>query len=240
MAILDFKNKLRQPFEYGVQNCVLYFTDSVIAWNGVTKIEQKVNSDDTSYYLDGQKLIDRPTIIEYNAIVESFTLPSNIDSKKILAISYITRTNNNIILHIVYYPKFILEEWSSTTYSDEVNTSKFVFSVTSTPTRFDNSITTSHVQIVLSNNTDLYKLVTNTLYGTVTSEPTLLYPKDIASLVDVVTYSHSLIIIDYGDGSWTAIGDDTILSKISFSDGFEIDHPMAKIIAADTYTLESG
>lgn len=240
MAILDFKNKLRQPFEYGVQNCVLYFTDSVIAWNGVTKIEQKVNSDDTSYYLDGQKLIDRPTIIEYNAIVESFTLPSNIDSKKILAISYATRTNNNIILHIVYYPKFILEEWSSTTYSDEVNTSKFVFSVTSTPTRFDNSITTSHVQIALTENTDLYNLVTNTLYGTADSDPELLYPKDIASLIDVINYSYSLIVIDYGDGSWTAIGNDEVLSTFSIDQSFEIEHPMAKIVSSDTYTIESG
>ena len=79
----------------------------------------------------------------------------------------------------------------------------------------------------------------NSLYGSLSEQPKLLYPKDIVAIaLELASSTPILIIISDGDGLWTAIGPDKIITMTSDT-SFEIDSSSAVFINSDSYTLSS-
>ena len=70
------------------------------------------------------------------------------------------------------------------------------------------------------------------LYGTPTTNPSLPSISDIA---EIFGYLGALIIVDHGDGSWSAIDEsDTYITMIDDTT-FQIDDADATYLDADTY-----
>jgi len=79
------------------------------------------------------------------------------------------------------------------------------------------------------------EILEDILYGTEGNAPRLPLPEEI---VDIFETNAILQIIDNGDGTWTAIGPDSVV-YLTDPDTFEISWPSAVYIDADSYTVST-
>jgi hypothetical protein len=73
------------------------------------------------------------------------------------------------------------------------------------------------------------------LYGTDETDPRLPEPQEV---LDIFEANAILQIIDHGDGSFTAIGPDSVVQMLDAT-SFEISWPSVVILDADTYEVSS-
>jgi hypothetical protein len=80
------------------------------------------------------------------------------------------------------------------------------------------------------------QIIEDKLYGTVTSGASLPTFQDIS---EYFGYLGALIIIDHGDGTWTAVDESNGYITMLDSTTFFIDHADVVYLDADTYTISS-
>lgn len=263
MATLVWDEVGERIYQTGVDRGVLYLHDGTVApWNGLIDVEESSNSELKSFYLDGVKFLENLSPGDFIGKLKAFTYPDEFDLVNGIAIvspglsyyeqpsksfnlSYRTRVGNDVEgiehgykIHILYNVIANPEGYSYETLSDSGSAIEFSWSLTGTPPKNIGGIRPT-VHVAIDSRTtppDILRIVEATLYGTSTASPSL---PPITEIGEYFGYLGALLIIDHGDGSWSAIDEsDTYISMIDDTT-FEIVGADATFLDADTYTVSS-
>jgi hypothetical protein len=141
-------------------------------------------------------------------------------------------------IHILYNIIAKPESYAHPTLGDSgAEAVEFSWSLTGTPPRILKFRPTVHISIDSTKTPpDVLKLIEDIIWGTATTDPML---PPITEIADIFGYLGALIIIDHGDGSWSAIDEsETYITMISDTE-FRIDDANATYLDEFTYTVSS-
>jgi hypothetical protein len=261
MVALTWDNISDRIYQTGVDRGVLYPQDSpAVPWNGLVGMEESSDSELKAYYLDGVKFLENLSPGEFQGKLIALTYPDEFDKitglaivspglivteqePKSFSLSYRTLVGNPIEgtgygykIHILYN---LLAESDTRTYQTLSNVDQpmeFVWSLTGTPPKINKFRPTVHV-VIDSRTTpiDVMELIENRLYGSETMPPSL---PTIMEVGEYFGYLGALLIIDNGDGTWTALDEsDTYITMIDDTT-FQIENTDA-VIVDDSYDISS-
>ncbi len=140
-------------------------------------------------------------------------------------------------IHILYNIVAKAEDASYSTLQDSGSLVEFGWSLSGTPPKIGKYRPTVHISIDSRKTPpDILQLVENALYGTNTTGPSLPTIQEIA---EYFGYLGALIIVDHGDGSWSAIDEaDTYITMVNTTT-FQIDDVTAVYADTNTYDVSS-
>lgn len=262
MAVLTWDKAGERLFQTGVDRGVLFLQDgTAVPWNGLTGVEEDPNSELKSFYLDGVKYLDKLTPGDFIGTLKAFTYPDEFDfvngvaeispgfsvhdqPSKSFSLSYRTRIGNDLEgldlgykIHILYNVFANPSSFAYESVKDSTEPIEFSWSLSGTPVKFDRIRPTVHVSID-SRKTDpeVLAIIENKLYGTNTSGASLPIISEIA---EYFGYLGALLIIDHGDGTWTAIDESNGYITMLDETTFFMDNVDATYLDADTYEVSS-
>jgi hypothetical protein len=249
-------------YETGVDRGVLYLHDgTAVAWNGITNVEESSDSELKSFYLDGVKYLQYLVSGDFVGKLSAFTYPDEFNSvigvgslnpgffyydqpAKSFNLSYRTKVGNDLDglefgykIHILYNLLANSDSHSFKTEESNVEPIEFSWALTGTPPRISGFRPTVHIEIdSRTTPPDVLQILEDTLYGTSTSNGSL---PSIQEIAEYFGYLGALIIVDHGDGSWSAIDEsDTYIAMLD-STTFKIDNADVTIIDPVTYQISS-
>jgi len=250
-------------YQSGVDRGVLYLHDgTVVAWNGLTNVEESADSELKSYHLDGVKYLENLIPGDFSGKLKAFTYPEEFDSingidtsylglalynqsPESFNLSYRTRIGDDLSgpehgykIHILYNVTATPDSYSFNTFKDSgVEPIEFGWTLTGIPEKLKGFRPTVHVSIDSTRiSPDLLKLLEDTLYGTATSDPRLLTLEELA---EYFGYLGALIIVNYGNGIWAAVDESNTYITMLDATTFQIDNADATFLDADTYEISS-
>ncbi len=250
-------------YETGLDRGVLYFTDGGgVAWNGLSSVEEQSTKKIESVYYDGVKFNDIVINGEYSATLRAYTYPEEflqfegIEEEQLgvyftdqpgglFHISYRTKVGNDVNgidqgykLHLLWNLTAIPSTKTYESLSMNVAPEEFEWSLTSVPEEIDNHRPTSHM-ILDSTRVDplLLEDIESFLYGDEDTSPVL---PSLKGLTSFIRKWDRVIILDNGDGTWTATS--PIESAIVMLDTttFQINDAEVIYLDADTYEITSS
>lgn len=250
-------------YQVGCDRGVLYLHDgTVVPWNGLTGVEESSNPELKSFYLEGVKYLENLTPGDFLGKLKAFTYPDEFDvvngiinpapglsyyeqPPKSFNLSYRTRIANDLKgidygykIHILY--NILANPDSSafdTLHDSGAQPIEFSWSLTGTPPKIDKFRPTVHISMDSRKTPPaVWKILEDKLYGTDTTPPSLPPIQDIAKIFG---YLGALIILDNGDGTWTAIDEGDGYITMIDPTNFQIDNADATYLDADTYEISS-
>jgi hypothetical protein len=263
MAVLTWDQTSKRFYQTGVDRGVLFLQDGrVVAWNGLTGIEDDSSSELKTFYLDGVKYLETLIPGDFTGKLKAFTYPDEFDSvcgiapvapglayynqpAKSFNLSYRTKIGNDVEgmefgykIHLLYN---VLANPDSVTFETLKDSGaqpiEFAWTLTGTPPKIQNFRPTVHISIDSTEiPADLLEILENMLYGTDVSSPRLPSIQEIAALFG---YLGALIIVDNHDGTWTAIDESNTYITMLNQTTFQIDDADAEYLDATTYQISS-
>lgn len=241
---------------FGVDQVTLFDPNgSPTPWDGVISITDNPSSTPiATQYVDGRAVSSNKITGETVLSIKAYTYPDVLDSHEIdnlfsgglrrrsMALSYRTGlygSNGDLIghrLHIVYNATLKDDSVNYVGSSKDATPMSFGWTVTAKPVPVANLKATAHFFMDFSLaysgvESDLY----DALYGTEDSDGFLLSPDDLISFFEERA---ALIVLDHGDGTWSAIGSDDIVRMLD-SETFQIDWSSANYISSDAYVVST-
>jgi hypothetical protein len=263
MASLVWDQVGERVYQAGIDRGVLYLHDApAVVWNGLIDVEESTGIEVKSFYLDGVKYLENLTPGEFSGKLKAFTYPKEFDSvngiadvspglsyyeqpSKSFDLSYRTKIGNDLLgedygykIHILYNVFANPDTHTFNTLNDSVEATEFSWNLSGTPPKIPRYRPTIHLTIdSRTTPPDLLKTVEDILYGTDTSSPYLPSIEEITVILGGII--GALIIIDHGDGTWSAI--DESGGYITMLDGttFMIENADATYLDANTYEISS-
>ena len=249
-------------FQSGVDRGVLYLAEEAVVWNGLTGVEDDPASELKEYHLDGVKYLQTLIPADFSGKLTALTYPDEFDSvngiisiapglsyhnqsPKSFSLSYRTRIGNDLEgadhgykIHMLYNVMANSDPLNFVTSSDDgFEPIEFSWNLTGTPVKTGVSRPTVHVSIdSLTTDPGILEFIERMLYGTDVSDARL---PTISELADLFGYFGALIIIDHGDGTWSAIDEAETYITMLDETTFEIDEVDAVYLDADTYNISS-
>ena len=248
-------------FETGIDRGVLFIDDDPgVSWSGLTDVNEEPDGGESKpYYQDGFKYLNASSNEEYKATLSAFTYPEEFEAceglvasrqglylghqkRKPFSLSYRTMVGNDVDqhgaykIHIVYN---ILAAPSSKAYkgiSENIDPMVMSWDLTTIPNYISGYKPTAHL-IIDSRHTDpsVLALVENFLYG---DDENLSALPDYESLLEMFDTVQDLVVIDHGDGTWSATASFGII-QMTDPITFVITSPSAVFTDDTTYTLSS-
>lgn len=232
MTRLIFDREKDRKVTYGVEKGVLYPKNSPgVVWNGLISVEESESAPDVAVgYFDGQAYYREQGSGGFTAKVTSYSYP--FDSDSMTGFSYVTQDQ----LHLVYNPMFSIADALYSPIGDSVDPSVFSWSLVTTPVKIPGMKASSHFIVDISGvPSETLESLQHLLYGTDSTQPQ--FPT-IGVLLNIFEQGALFVVVDHGDGTWTATGPDSYFN-FPDADSFEITSPSAEYIDADTYRLSS-
>lgn len=230
-----------RDYESGLDRGVFYPLGGLgHVWNGLISVNESPSGGESRpRYIDGQKTQDRRSREQFQATIEAFTYPTVISAGLVTPrrpqrfdLSYRVHTAKGYRIHIIYNALAVPAESNF----EQSNANNFSWSISTRAPQIMSGVYSAHLYI---NSWEAYpqvlQQVEDILYGSDADEARMLTP---AELLDLFEANAILRIIDNGDGTWTAIGPDGVVSMLD-DDTFQIDFASAQYIDADTYTVHS-
>jgi hypothetical protein len=262
MATLVWDQVSERVYQTNVDRGVLYLDDVAVAWNGLTSIEESSNSELKSFYLDGVKYLDNLSPGDFIGKLKAFTYPDEFDQvngvvsiapglvfhdqpPKSFGLSYRTKIGNDVEgvdygykIHILYNIVANPDSHSFDTAKDSgAQAVEFGWALTGTPPKLGKFRPTVHVSIDSTKTSpEILSMLEDKLYGTSTSGPSL---PTIPEIAEYFGYLGALIIVDHGDGTWSAIDESDGYITMLDATTFWIDDADATYLDADTYQISS-
>lgn len=240
MTRLDWASQPRS-YEAGVDRGVFYPANAPgEPWVGLTSVQESPSgAEGRKRYVDGINVGQRRTGTNFEGVIEAYTYPLSFYDEvlsqkraKPFGLSYRTQTEDSYKLHIVYN---VLLGYSGSSYNQDPS-DPFSWGFTTRPVAIPDSRPTSHLIIEASTAyPEATSALEDVLYG---SNDALASLPSVAEVLDIFEQNSILQIIDHGDGTWTAIGPDEVVSMLDATT-FQIDWPSAVYISSDTYTVHS-
>ena len=140
------------------------------------------------------------------------------------------------VIHLVYNARLVESGIDFASLNAEVDTSTFTWNLTTTPEQIDQIRATAHVII---NGGDAYfevmEILEDLIYGTDETPPRIPH---LPELIDIFDQHAVFVIVDHGDGTWTATGPADMIAMLD-STTFRITSPSAVYLDPSTYTLSN-
>lgn len=249
-------------YETGVDRGVLYIDGKPgVPWNGLTSIlETPIGGEAKSYYIDGIKYLNLASSEEFEAVIEALTYPDEFafcegyasayngllvtqQPRKSFGLTYRTKIGNDLNgsdfaykIHLIYNALAEPTQRSNNTMDDSINLSPFSWKITTRPPTITGYKRSAHF-VIDSRFTDpmVLSAVEDVLYGTNSAGANLPSPTELFNIFEV---NSSFVVIDNGDGSFTATGTDLEVHMIDET-SFVINTHGAVFVNEDSYTLSS-
>lgn len=244
MAVLQWGNT--KQYESGVDRGVLFLADgTAVAWNGLTSVQEESESSSVLAYLDGRKYLDYQIPQDFSATLTAYTYPDEFEKvlsyapdqeSQIFSLSYRTSLANGYKIHIIYNANVDLSNKSYQSQTESTPLVEFSWPITTTPIVVEGFRPTAHLVFDTTLlDGDVVAALQDILYGTDTTDPVL---PDAQDLINELVSLTNILIIDNGDGTWTAVGpaEDVYLTD---STTFEIDNVDAEYSDNDTYSVST-
>jgi hypothetical protein len=252
----------KRYYQTGLDRGVLYLTDGrVVPWNGLTSVEENGTTELKQYYLDGVKHLQRLVPGDFLGRLKAFTYPDEFNAVNGIAdvapglsfhdqkpqsfsLSYRTRIGNDLDgtdhgykIHILYNVVAAPDTFAYETFKDSAQPSEFGWVLSGTPSAVTGHRPTVHISID-SRTTDpsTLEILENFLYGSDVSAPRLPPIDEVAQLFGALG---ALIIIDNGDGTWTAVDSSDDYITMLDASTFQIDDADATYLDLSTYTIST-
>jgi hypothetical protein len=252
-------------YQTGIQCGVLYLQDGRVAvWNGLTGMEETSESELSSYYLDGVKYLENLSPGDFSGQLKAWTYPDEFDSVNGIAevapgleyyeqppksfnLSYQTRISNDIDselgykIHLLYNLLAKPDQSSFETLSEKAEApTEFGWSLTGTPPAISTTPgyrPTVHVVVdSIKTDPETLQAIEDIIYGTATTDPRFPTIDELRSLFTIYGI---LVIIDNGDGTWTAIDQADDYITMNSPTQFTITNADATYLNATTYTVST-
>jgi hypothetical protein len=227
-----------------------------VAWNGLTSVEEKFTQDRTPYYLDGLKYLENQLPGDFSAQLKAFTYPDEFnqvvgisdrpsgmsvhDQKpKSFGLSYrtligddISGTDRGYKLHLLYNLTAVPDNNAYASLGDQANPIEFGWALSGIPAVTLGYRATVHISLDSTKmSSSLLAKIEAILYGSPRAYPRLPLFSEIVALT-------SIIITDNGNGTWTAVGPDELIT-IPNATTFQIEGADAVYSDANTYQISS-
>lgn len=262
MTALTWDNVGERVYQTGVDHGVLYLRDGdAVAWNGITGVEESSTVELKSYYLEGVKYLEMLVPGDFSGKLKAITYPPEFDSvngileaaeglslyeqpPKQFNLSYRTKVGDDIQgldlgykIHLLYNVLAKPEAVAFNSISDQTQPVEFVWSLTGTPDRLPRARPTCHATIdSRTTPPEILELIENQLYGTEVTPPNM---PSLADLAEYFGYLGALIIVDNGNGTWTAIDEGDAYIGMFDATTFVIDNVDGTYLDENTYTISS-
>lgn len=251
-------------FQAGVDRGVLYIPDRPgVAWNGLTSVtEDSVGGEIRSYYIDGVKYAQYSSVEEFEGTIEAYMYPPEFERcdgygmiysglyargqrRSSFGLSYRVKIGNDTQgpehaykIHLIYNAIAEPSASQNDTLDDSVTPTTFSWKIkTLPPSAITGYRRTAHFVIDSRRaNVEALLAVEDILYGNNENLPAL---PTVEELVAIFAANSTFRVVDNGDGSFTATGNDDEVYMTS-STSFEINSAGA-IMDDDgiSYTLTS-
>lgn len=264
MATLVWDKVGERIYQIGVDHGVLYLHDGTVAvWNGLTNVEESSDSELKTFHLDGVKYLQTLIPGDFSGKLSAVTYPDEFNlvngvgaadipgldvynqPVKSFNLSYRTNIGDDIEgtelgykIHILYNVIANPDAYTFDTVQDSgVKPVEFSWTLTGTPPKLQGFKPTVHVSIdSRTTPPDTLQILEDKLYGTDVSNASLPSFQDIA---EYFGYLGALIIVDHGDGTWSAIDEsDTYITMLD-NTTFQIDDADATYLDAISYEISS-
>jgi hypothetical protein len=249
-------------YQTGIQCGVLYLHDGRVAvWNGLTGMDETSESELSSYYLDGVKYLENLSPGDFSGQLKAWTYPDEFDSvtgiaevspgleyyeqpPKSFNLSYQTRISNDIDselgykIHLLYNLLAKPDSFAFETLSEKAEApTEFSWSLTGTPPLLTGFRPTVHVVVdSIKTPPQTLQAIEDMIYGTATTDPRFPTIDELRGLFEVYGI---LVIIDNGDGTWTAIDEADDYITMNSSTQFTINNADATYLDATTYRVST-
>lgn len=227
--------------EEGIDHGVVYpSTEHGVAWNGLLSVAETLSTETTGYFIDGVKRVNATQLDEYSAAVEAFTYPEILDdTQEIRGFAYRTKAGERYRIHLVYNPILHMSGKTRLAFAETPEALPIHFDMTSRPETLTGHAPVSQVIIEISELESYFlEYIEGLLYGTADASPQFPILEDLVVFATDNATHGTLIILDHGDGTWTAIGSDEMITMLD-EDSFTIDSPSAIFIDSESYTISS-
>lgn len=264
MAQLHWNSVGQRRYEQGVERGVLYIPGDGVAvpWNGLISVEASSDSTVEALYYNGIKYFDFVTRGDFKGRLKAFTYPEEFEifdgvlespNNGIFItgqrptgnfhLSYRTNIGNDIDgylgykIHVLYNltAKPALKTYETIT--DNPAAAEFVWDLTSVPVEAFNLHPTSHIifDTTKMHEGAIYE-IERVLYGTTTTDPQVLSVDEFELLASVAP---EIVVIDHGDGTWSATGSDYYLRLNPGGQEFRIEGIDALYLNETTYEIST-
>jgi hypothetical protein len=210
-----------RPYSQGVKQGVLYPENSPgVAWNGLTSVTEKGDDSPSSLYIDGQKVRNKATPSAFAGTIKAFTYPddfepmiglvSGISSQPRPSFGFCYRNNNEI--HLVYNALVSPSSDQYSSLSGQPSPVEFSWDFTTQPAEIPGGRNSSHLVVLIDySQSGAISSLEALLYGDDDNDPSLPDP---AAVIDIFESNAVLRITDNGDGTWTAVGPDDVVTMV--------------------------
>jgi len=263
MAVLTWDEVGERVYQIGIDRGVLYLHDGTVAvWNGLIDVEEGSNAELKSFWLDGVKYLENLSPGDFQGKLKAFTYPDEFDSVNGIAtvapgldyyeqppksfnLSYRTRVGNDIEgieygykIHLLYNVLANPEAMAFNTLSEAaVQPIEFAWTLTGTPPKVIGARPTVHVSIdSRTTSPEILEILEDILYGTATTDPSL---PPLTEIGEIFGYRGGLLIIDHGDGSWSALDESDTYIEMLDPTTFQIEGANTTYLDPETYTISS-
>jgi hypothetical protein len=247
-------------FQTGVSHGVLYLHDGRSAvWNGLSSVEDDSAQENKSYFLDGVKYLEQITPGDFSGKLKAFTYPSEFEDllgietvspgltyydqpPKSFNLSYQTKLGNDLEgsdygykIHILYNLVANSDPFLFETLKETLAPTEFTWGISGTPPKVLGYRPTVHVAIDSTTTPpDVLSAIEDIIYGTADTHPRLPPIDELSNLFKALGV---LVIVDNGDGTWTAIDQANDYISMTNSTTFQIDNADATYLDVTTYTI---
>lgn len=250
-------------WEAGVSKGVLYVENNRgIAWNGLTTVEEDSVNESEEFHFDGVKYADIVTVGDFKGTIRAITYPDEFmefegspeeqtgfhimnQPPKQFSMAYRTQIGDDLAgidsgykLHILWNLTAIPATRTYQSLGSNVDPTEFEWQVTSIPEPIQGYQPTAHI-VLNSRKLDPAMLqdIEDILYG---DDEESAYLPSLQSLATFIRKWDRLIIVDNGDGTWTATSNSEGIIEMLDAVTFQITSDTAEFIDPDTYTISSS
>lgn len=209
MARLEWNKPGERYFETGLDRGVFYPADGPgVAWNGLTAVTEAPDGGDSdSYYIDGEKYLDRISPEDFAGTIEALSCPSEFlpydgmvrfqgltitgQPRRKFRMSYRTLVGNDTQMttfaykiHLVYETMVLPTDRNRKTVGDSVELMPNSWAFVATPIGLTGRRKTAHYVVdTRDNDLDNISILEDYLYGNDTLNPQLPLPQEVANIL---------------------------------------------------------
>jgi hypothetical protein len=245
-------------YETGISKAVFFdSTGAAVPWNGLTSVtETNTETNETVNFIDGYRYMNKISSNSYSGTITAFTYPSEFaeyigylefgetyQKPKYFNLSYQTTKGNDVNgndlgykIHFVYNALAVQTTNEFISYGSSVTPTEFSWDIDTLPINIPNLKPSSHVIIdSTKSNPETITAIEEILYGNETTDARI---PDINELISIFDATATFKIIDHGDGSFTAVGDDEHVRVVTATE-FELISDSVYQISDDTFSASS-
>lgn len=197
-------------YETGIDRGVLYLPDgSAVPWNGLTEVDETLNREVKSFFIDGINYLNSRVPGAYRAKLSAFTYPQELDAllgsaefapgvflhdqrSKLFSLSYRTQLGDDLVgtergyrIHVVYNVLANQNDHAAKTQSNSTELDPFTFDLSAAPSVVFGVRPTAHISIDSTRvDPELLDALETLLYGDVAVDPSLPDLVDFLGLVE--------------------------------------------------------